>query len=98
MIKKDQFIKSIESLQRQNFIDKTNSELVKEIFGIGENFVYDTSILQDNILDLLSIWFDREELTHYCYELDFGRIGESVETIEQLYYRLIKQTTCYTEE
>ena len=92
MIKQEQFISAISNLQKQNFIDRTNSQLLQEAFGVNEGFVYNTELLQSAILDLLSIWFDRDDLVHFCYEQNFGKIGEeTIESIEDFYLRLIQE-------
>jgi hypothetical protein len=82
MIEKQVFIQALETIQNQLLKDKTNSLLMKEAFGINDDFVYDTSHLQMQIIDLLSIWFDKDDLIHYCYETNFGKPSSESECLE----------------
>ncbi len=94
MISKELFIKTLTSLMEQLADDKKNGELISEAFGGGEYFVmYNNEKLINSIIELLSIWFDKEELTHYCFVLNFGKIGNESdhESFSQLYDRLSKK-------
>ncbi len=88
MIDKTTFVNAVQSIEQQCAKDKINSKLVQEAFNAHDEFLYDTSLLQKQIIDLLSIWFDREELEYFCYFCNFGRLNE--ESIEDFYERLIK--------
>jgi len=88
-ISKELFCSSIEALRKQNHEDIKNGELIREAFGAEIGLLYNNEILICAMIDLLSTEFDREELTHYCFCLNFGRIGEEVETTEQFYERLV---------
>ena len=89
MIEKAVFVDAIEAMRLQYFEDKKNKDFFCEAFSIAEFAIFDNSKLYLQIIDLLCLWFDRDDLVHYCFELDFGRIGENVETSEQFYERLI---------
>ncbi len=91
MISEELFIKTLTSLMLQLAEDKKNGELISEAFGGGEYYpMYDNSKLISVIIELLSIWFDKEELEHYCFVLNFGKIGHEsdYESFSQLYHRL----------
>lgn len=90
MINKEDFCLAITSIEEQVYKDKTNSTLLQEVFSINEEFIYDNSLLIKQIINLLSIWFDKEDLEHYCFDLNFGKpsIDGDFETVEQFYDRL----------
>jgi hypothetical protein len=46
--------------------------------------------LTNTIIDLLSIWFDKEALQEYCFIYEFGKLGldSEWETPTELYLRL----------
>lgn len=90
IIPKENFVFALEAIQQQLANDKKSSELMAEAFGTDEFVLYDNSLLIKQIISLLTLWFDREELEHYIFDLNFGRIGEEVETIEEFYHRLKK--------
>ena len=88
MIDKTIFVNAIQSIEQQISKDSINSELIKEAFEVHMDYLHDTSLLQKQIIELLSIWFNREELEYFCYFCNFGRLNE--ESIEDFYERLIK--------
>ena len=88
MIEKKMFCQAIESIEQQNAKDVINSKLVKEAFNAKDDFLYDTSLLQNQLINLLSIWFDKDDLIHFCYFENFGKLNE--ESFENFYDRLIK--------
>ena len=88
MIDKTIFINAIQSIEQQIYKDSINSELIKEAFEVHTDYLHDTSLLQKQIIELLSIWFNKEELEHFCYFCNFGRLNE--ESIEDFYERLTK--------
>ena len=73
--------------------DKNNSKIIGEIFGSEDFNLYDNSKLYKQIIELLRIWFPKDENGHceiefFCFVCDFGSIdGESA---SQFYDRLIK--------
>ena len=81
MITQEQFISAIETMRLQRYEDKKNGEW---FWGVKE--------LYNQIIELLSIWFDKEELLEYCFILDFGKMGleSEYEAPSQLYLRLKK--------
>lgn len=92
MISQEQFVNAIESMRLQKYDDKKNVELLQEAFLINEFPIFQNDKLVNTIIDLLSIWFDKEELKHYCFNCDFGKTGPESEweTPEKLYNKLIK--------
>lgn len=92
MIDKLIFCNSIEAIRVQLADDKKNSEIVAEIFQSKEFNLYNNDRLVIAIIDLLSIYFDRNEITHYIFDLNFGKPSSDseCETAEKLYDRLIK--------
>lgn len=87
------FSKSIESIRLQLAEDKKNSEIVAEIFQSKEFNLYNTDKLVDTIIDLLAVYFDRGELIHYMFCLNFGKISdeEDFESIEEFFKRLNRE-------
>lgn len=92
MIEKELFCETLQVLQQQMAHDKKSSELMAEAFNTEVHSLYDNSLLIKQIINLLSIWFDRELLNHYVFDLNFGKPSSDseCETFEQLYERLIK--------
>lgn len=91
MISKELFCSSIEALRKQNHKDKTFTSLMDEAFGAEIGLLYNNQILIDAVIDFLSTEFDRDEIVHYCYFLNFGKLSseEDFESIEDFYNRLI---------
>jgi len=92
IIEKEIFCLAIEAMREQIAKDKLNSSLIQEVFPVNEEFMYDNSLLIKQIINLLSIWFDKSELEHYCFEMNFGKPSSESnwETPEMLYDRLVK--------
>lgn len=92
-ITKEIFCSSIEALRLQNHQDKKFTQLIDEAFGSEIGLLYNNQILIDAIIDVLATEFDREELIHYCYVLNFGKLSseEDFESTEELYDRLLKE-------
>jgi len=92
IISEEQFSKAIDSLRIQLAEDKKNSELVAEAFGATEFALYDNHKLINTVIDLLSIWFDKSELEHFCFVLNFGKLAndEDFESTAELYERLTR--------
>lgn len=90
MITQEQFVSAIETMRLQRYEDKKNGELLQEAFLLNEFPIFENSKLYNQIIDLLSIWFDKEELVYYCFICEFGKIGHESEweTPSQLYLRL----------
>lgn len=93
IIEKEVFCLAIDAMREQIAKDKLNSSLIQEVFPINEEFMYDNSLLIKQIINLLSIWFDKSELEHYCFEMNFGKPNSNSdwETAEMLYDRLAKK-------
>lgn len=92
MISQEQFTSAIESIRLQKYDDKKNGQLLQEAFSMNEFPIFDNDKLVNTIIDLLSIWFDRESLEEYCFICNFGKIGPESEweTPIELYNRLLK--------
>ena len=89
MISRKLFVDSIDAIRYQLILDKKRSDSLAETWNLKDaNFMYDNSILIYAILNMIGQYFDREELDHYCFVLDFGKCGEEYESPEQLYDRL----------
>jgi len=88
MITQEQFVNAIETMRLQRYEDKKNGELLQEAFLLNEFPIFENSKLYNQIIELLSIWFDKEELVHYCFVYEFGKLDG--ETVEMLYKRLKK--------
>ena len=90
MISPDQFVNAIESIRLQRYEDKKNGELLQEAFSLNEFPIFDNSKVINAVIDLLGIWFDKEELVDYCFIREFGKIGTESEweTPIELFYRL----------
>ena len=90
MITQEQFVCAIETMRLQRYEDKKNGELLQEAFSLNEFPIFENSKLYNQIIDLLGIWFDKEELQQYCFIGEFGKIGSESEweTPQQLYLRL----------
>jgi len=92
MISKKLFVSILEDMRQQLLADEKNSSLVAEAFGASDFYLYDNSLLFKAIISLLAISFDKEELEHYIFQLNFGKSSseEDFESLEQLYDRLTK--------
>jgi len=90
IISKELFVETIQAIQKQMAADKKTSELMAEAFKIDEFALYDNSLLIKQIINLLSIWFDKSEIEHYVFDLNFGKPSSDseCETTESFYNRL----------
>lgn len=90
MISQEQFTGAIESMRLQKYEDKKNADLLCEAFSINEFIIFQNDKLFNTIIDLLSIWFDKDELINYCFHENFGKpsLESDWETPEMLYSRL----------
>jgi hypothetical protein len=92
MISKKLFVSSIGKLHEQYLLDQHNNNILSEVFGEGVSN-YNNTALYVIVLDLLKESFpaDKEgfcEIEHYCFEKDFGKVGDEYESPEELYDRL----------
>jgi len=92
IISKELFVSSIEAIRLQVGEDKVNANIVAEMFGAKDFCLYNNEKLINAIIDLLAICFDAEEIRHYCFVLNFGKISdeEEFESIEDFYDRMTK--------
>lgn len=89
MISKKDFVLAIESIRSQIIKDRLNAEALGDMFPGSELAMYNNSLLIKQIISLLSIWFPREELEHYCFEKNFGKVGDQYESADEFYSKLI---------
>jgi len=92
MIDKIKFCQAIEAMRLQNAHDIKSGELVKEAFGTDVSLLYNNDELFKAIINLLSIWFDKSELEHYIFDLNYGKPNSESEwlTPEEFYDNLTK--------
>jgi len=92
MISKTDFCKAIESMRVQTAHDLKSGDLVKEAFGTDVSLLYDNSELFKTIINLLAIWFDKSELEHYIFVLNYGKPSMDSDwlTPEEFYDNLTK--------
>ena len=87
---KEIFVTSLEALRQQIINDKISANLVSQAFPGSEISSYDNSLAITAVLTLLSIWFDLEDLQHYCFDLDFGKHHENgFMSLEDFYDSLV---------
>lgn len=93
MIDKQVFYEVLECLRQQMAHDKKSSELMAEAFQVDQFILYDNSLLIKQIINLLGIWFDKSELEHYIFDLNFGKPSNDAECEEigQFYERITKE-------
>lgn len=91
MITEEVFVEAIEVMRLQKFADKKSFGLLEAAFQLSESDIFNNDKLYLQIIDLLSIWFDKSELTHYCFEMNFGKpfSDSEWETPGMFYNRLL---------
>jgi hypothetical protein len=89
MITKKLFVEVIESMRVQYIQDVINKDLLIDLEQKEAYFIYDNAILYNQIINLLSLWFDRNDLTHFCFVCDFGKLDDT--SIEDFYEQLNKK-------
>lgn len=93
-ISKQLFVLVLTRMQEQMEADRRNSELVKRVFD-GDVGVYDNSRLIRSLVELLQLWFPKDEdgfceLEHFIFDLDFGRAWDGHrKTIEEFWDELM---------
>ncbi len=92
MIDKKVFCDSLNRIKKQMDYDKKTAELLKEAFGIESNFIYNNNELILCTIELLSIWFEKSELEHYIFDLNFGKPSSESDWLapEEFYDNLTK--------
>lgn len=91
MIPQELFVETINAMMVQVKTDIKNADLIQEAFNSEMAILYDNSILLNALINLLSVYFDKSELQHYCFQIDFGKLGNEYESPEMFYDRLISQ-------
>lgn len=94
-ITEEQFVSIIESLRLQTRKDVEYASAMEDVLKIEGISCYDNSMLFKSIISLLQVHFPKTNnhcpIEHYCFELNFGKIGEEeLITIEDLWHGLIK--------
>jgi len=96
MIPREIFVPAIDAIREQMTTDKLNSAVLSDMFPGSELATYNNSLLIKGILDLLRLWFPRDadgfcELEHYCFDREFGKGNDEIESVGAFYDRLISQ-------
>jgi hypothetical protein len=91
-ISKQDFIGVIENLRQQYLQDKEYVFGISSLYGVDMP-LYDNSHLLKNNLELLRIFFPKDddgfcEIEHFCYVCEFGKIGD-VRDAEELWGVLV---------
>lgn len=91
-ISKEFFVEVIERLHQQYLRDRLYVDGISELFGVDMSF-YDNSELLKSSLDLLRVFFPKDEngfceIEFYCYVCDFGKIGK-IRDVEELWGVLV---------
>lgn len=92
-ISKDLFISTIEGIRSQYEIDKLYAESVSVLLRAEDCGMYDNSKYLEVIMNMLRVYFPKDlngfcEIEHYCFQLNFGKVGEEYESPFELYDRL----------
>jgi hypothetical protein len=92
-INKDLFISVIEGIREQYEIDKLYAESVSVLLRAEDCKLYDNSKYLEVIMSMLRVSFPKDvngfcEIEHYCFQLNFGKVGEEYESPFELYDRL----------
>lgn len=100
MIDKTTFCEVIELLRQQILFDRRIGETIQEAFGIPKKCSYKDNMAIQAIMKLLQIHFPKDEhgfceIEHYCFLLEFGKIGDELQTSEEFYdFLMIKKRLC----
>jgi hypothetical protein len=84
------FVETMIVLLKQMNLDAVNKELVKEAFNSEDFNLYDNKDLYKTITSLLGLFVNQEELEHYIFFCNFGKMGpeEEWESFDELYERI----------
>lgn len=93
MIDKTTFCEVIELLRQQLIFDRRIGNAVSEAFGLDKEYSYQDNLLVQALMKILWFHFPKDkdgfcEIEHYCFLLEFGKIGDIVAP-EELYDLLI---------
>ena len=93
-ITEEQFVSIIESLRLQTRKDVEYASAMEDVLKVEGVSCYDNSMLFKSIISLLQVYFPKTNnhcpIEHYCFELNFGKIGEQeLITAEDLWYELV---------
>jgi hypothetical protein len=92
-INKDLFISVIEGIREQCEIDELYAESISVLLRAEDCKLYDNSKYLEVIMSMLRVSFPKDvngfcEIEHYCFQLNFGKVGEEYESPFELYDRL----------
>ena len=90
MLDKTTFCEVIELIRQQIIFDRRISDTFKEAFGVKEECSYQDNRLVQALMKLLHVHFPKDkdgfcEIQHYCFFIEFGKIGNELMTAEELY-------------
>jgi len=95
MIDKEIFCQVIENLRQQVYLDWKNGDAIAEMFGVKTQISYNDNLLVRSIMTLLQVHFPKVDgfcrIEFYCDFLEFGKGGEEIITVEELYDTLISE-------
>jgi hypothetical protein len=91
MIPKEIFVNVMNSLMVQMHRDRQTEDLLKEAYG-EFHLTPDNSLLISSIIELLAINFNKDEIVHYIFNCNFGKLNSESEhlTPNEFYDQLIK--------
>lgn len=93
MIPKETFVNVMNSLMVQMSMDRQTEELLTEMYG-KYHLIPENSLLITSVIDLLSLYFDKDELVHYIFNCNFGKLNSESEHLapDKFYDQLIKSS------
>lgn len=89
-ISKAHFVGVINALHQQYLKDKAASEAFSQFFNANDAGLYDNTLLINSIFSFLHEFFPKDddghcEIQHWCYECNFGKVGDEYKSPEELY-------------
>jgi len=96
MIDKATFSEVIELIRQQILFDRRIGETIQEAFGVHQECSYKDNMAIQATMKLLQVHFPKDEhgfcpIEHYCFWIEFGKIGDELQTPEELYDFLISK-------
>lgn len=94
MILKKDFIEIIDCMRDQYNFDLAYTYGMSELLDAENVSPYDNSKLIKSLINVLRLYFSVDlngfcEIEHYCYVINFGKLGDEYESPEELYDRLL---------
>ena len=95
-ISREDFEFVIESLREQVRRDIVYGDSLLGLLGVDGFYCYDNSLVVNGLLRLLRLFSPIDEnghceISHYCFECNFGKIGEEYESPGEFYDRLKRE-------